>query len=217
VSYPAGYANVIGVGATTQTNARASFSTYGPHVDIAVPGYQVYSTYWTSSGATYTTMSGTSMAAPFVSGAAAVVWSRTPGRTNAQVADVLLATATDLSAAGRDDEFGAGLLNLGGAVRSASSGYVPAARPARVMAPAVPNASAPVAPGRVVVKLRSEGTARDDSGLLAGTGGSYDRPLLHERTHLIAVPAGQERAVAAALAANPQVEWAEPDYLAKVQ
>jgi subtilisin family serine protease len=67
---PAGAPNAITVGATTSTDAEASFSNYGTCVDILAPGYAVISAGITSDSAR-ATLSGTSMAAPHVSGAAA--------------------------------------------------------------------------------------------------------------------------------------------------
>lgn len=61
--------------------------------------------------------SGTSYAAPLVSGAAALVWEAFPTLTTDQVRQVLLGTATDLGAVGTDAVFGHGLLNVGRAVR----------------------------------------------------------------------------------------------------
>jgi subtilisin family serine protease len=83
--YPANYdsPNVISVAALAQNGQLASFSNYGAtSVDIAAPGVSIYSTVPNNGYAYY---SGTSMAAPQVSGVAALCWAAAP---NASVADV---------------------------------------------------------------------------------------------------------------------------------
>jgi subtilisin family serine protease len=104
VSYPAAYANVIGVSATNSSDDFASFSNYGAGVDIAAPGVSIYSTY---KGGSYATMSGTSMAAPHVAGALALHVSRF-GVLNAE--DALFSTADDIPQLSKSQE-GAGLVD----------------------------------------------------------------------------------------------------------
>jgi subtilisin family serine protease len=90
--YPAGYQidNVISVAATTNTDSLASFSTYGKRtVHIAAPGHKIYSSV---PGGKYDTFSGTSMATPHVSGAAALLWGTDTSMTYAQVKERLLAS-----------------------------------------------------------------------------------------------------------------------------
>lgn len=90
---PARVPAAITVGATTNTDARASYSNYGNCLDIFAPGSSITSAWYTSTSAT-NTISGTSMASPHVAGAAALVLSANPGWTPAQVRDYLVTNAT---------------------------------------------------------------------------------------------------------------------------
>lgn len=67
--YPAAYENVIAVGSIDPTAERSNFSNYGTNVDIFAPGRDIYTTSHTND---YTTMTGTSFAAPLVSGLTAL-------------------------------------------------------------------------------------------------------------------------------------------------
>jgi subtilisin family serine protease len=90
---PARAAAAITVGATTSTDARASFSNYGDCVDLFAPGQNIKSAWATSNTAT-NTISGTSMATPHVAGAAALVLSRNATWTPAMVRDDLVNDAS---------------------------------------------------------------------------------------------------------------------------
>lgn len=94
--YPASYSgdNVIAVAATDRNDRLARFSNYGPNsVDIAAPGSSIYSTL---PGGKYGTYSGTSMAAPHVAGAIALIWDAHPTWTYRQVVIALLHSTDDL-------------------------------------------------------------------------------------------------------------------------
>lgn len=100
-TYPASYnlGNVISVAATTSSDGFASFSNRGARtVHMGAPGQSIYSTI---PGGRYGTMSGTSMAAPHVAGAAALIWSRFPNLTVQQVKQRLLNGDPLRSLAGR--------------------------------------------------------------------------------------------------------------------
>lgn len=101
--YPASYplSNIISVAATTSSDTLASFSNYGAtSVQLGAPGENTLSTLPTtgplSSSTGYGYLSGTSMAAPQVSGAAALLWSLHPSWTMQQVRSRLLATTRPL-------------------------------------------------------------------------------------------------------------------------
>ncbi|MCX5008760.1 S8 family peptidase [Streptomyces sp. NBC_00638] len=90
---PARVSSAITVGATTSSDARASYSNYGSRVDLFAPGSNITAGWNTSDTATYTG-SGTSFAAPHVSGAAAVYLTSHPTATPAEVANALVSGAT---------------------------------------------------------------------------------------------------------------------------
>jgi thermitase len=109
VNFPAGYAQVISVAATDHNDAKASFSNTNADVEIAAPGVNVLSTI---PGGQYAELSGTSMATPHVSGVAGVLWQLFPGDTANGIRSRLDAAVDDLGAAGRDQSFGFGRVNL---------------------------------------------------------------------------------------------------------
>lgn len=121
VGFPAAYNGVIAVSATDSWNRIASFSSRGPEVDLAAPGVTIRSTYWSATrGSTYADLSGTSMAAPHVAGAAALVLTTPVGAWDAdadglwdpvEVEAKLEATALDLGDPGTDSLYGAGLVS----------------------------------------------------------------------------------------------------------
>lgn len=90
---PARAANAITVGATGTTDARASYSNFGSCLDIFAPGTNITSAWYTGSTVT-STISGTSMAAPHVAGAAALYLQGNPTATPATVASALTANAS---------------------------------------------------------------------------------------------------------------------------
>lgn len=113
VLYPAAYPAVIAVSATNSANQRASFSNYGPQIELAAPGAGIYSLHL---GGGYMTRNGTSMSAPQVSGLAAILLGL-PGNASASaVRGQMQASALDLGPAGRDSEFGFGLIQMDSAM-----------------------------------------------------------------------------------------------------
>jgi subtilisin family serine protease/subtilisin-like proprotein convertase family protein len=115
-NYPSNYPqpNVVAVGASTRTDARASFSSYGATtVDVFAPGASILST---TRNNTYSTFDGTSMATPHVVGAIALVWDNHPTWTYQQVIDVIKATV-DVKPAFQGISVTGGRLNVNGAIR----------------------------------------------------------------------------------------------------
>lgn len=90
---PARVTQAITVGATTNTDARASYSNYGSVLDLFAPGSSITAGWHTSDTAT-NTISGTSMATPHVAGAAAVYLANHPSATPSQVSTALVNGAT---------------------------------------------------------------------------------------------------------------------------
>ena len=105
---PANCQNVIGVAATDQNDAMASFSNYGSGVEVAAPGVSVESTVNPSlnGGSQYARFSGTSMATPHAAGVAALIWSTRYGTSAAAVRDRLFATADHISGTGSNWTYG---------------------------------------------------------------------------------------------------------------
>lgn len=126
-SYPASYANALAVGASNQADGRCTVmdwfgggSNYGHYLDVVAPGNWIVST---APNNTYDVQCGTSAAAPFVSGVAALIWSIHPTWTNAQVFNQIIHTADDVDAAGFDIYTGWGRVNALRALTETVSAY----------------------------------------------------------------------------------------------
>ena len=123
-SYPAEYdlANIVVVGATDASSRLASFSSYGStKVDVTAPGATVYSTV---PGSKYAKKSGTSMATPVVSGAAALMLAANPGLSAAQLKQRLI-DGSDESSALNNRSVSDGELNVYNTLRGVSGTNLP--------------------------------------------------------------------------------------------
>lgn len=112
VNYPAAFAETVGVGAVDKNGNACEFSSRGKEIAVAAPGADITST-WLADG--YATISGTSMAAPFVAGTLAlyVSSSKKEGRTitHKDVIRALSQTCRDAGESGHDSVYGWGLLD----------------------------------------------------------------------------------------------------------
>ncbi len=118
MDYPAKYDSVVSVGATDKDDNRASFSSTGPRLELSAPGVKILSTL---NGNKYGELSGTSMAAPHVTGVAALIMSSESGITNSRVRLRMQVTAKNMTKITRGfmtkDWYGYGLVD---AVRAVS-------------------------------------------------------------------------------------------------
>ncbi len=107
---------VIGVAATTSTDARASFSNYGSWVELAAPGEGIYTTNYnhTTGASGYASVSGTSFSSPLTCGAAALLWSANPTMTYQDISNLLYSSADDIDGLnpGYEGLLGAGRVNM---------------------------------------------------------------------------------------------------------
>lgn len=112
VALPANSPGAIAVSATEQSASGheqlAAFSNSGPEISLSAPGADILSTIPNRS---YKVMSGTSMAAPFVSGAAALLWAAHPDWSVEQIEAALLGACVDLGPRGKDRSFGYGRID----------------------------------------------------------------------------------------------------------
>ena len=141
---PAGLPNVLTVAASDPEDKRAGFSNWGQAVKLAAPGLEILSLRarrtdfalvaglkgyqagqaFVGPEARYYRASGTSFAAPFVSGVASLLLAKNPTLTNVQVERMLLMSADDIDAPGWDPNTGAGRLNAAKALRADPDWYL---------------------------------------------------------------------------------------------
>lgn len=121
VHYPAAYSSVVAVSATNEKNQLASFSTTGDEVEFSAPGTNITSTYLNQY---YATGSGTSQATPHAAAMFALLKQRDPAETNVQLRADMQKHIVDLGTAGRDQQFGYGLIQY--KARATDSAYATA-------------------------------------------------------------------------------------------
>jgi thermitase len=144
--YPAAYSGVVAVGASDGRDARADFSSTGNWLSVCAPGFDIISTGSESSSA-YAWDSGTSMAAPFVTGLAAYMLAYAPALDPARVKQALEDSADRVGgAAGYSKEFGYGRVNVKRALEHATG-------------PAPPDSAFRYCHARILISLRRGATA----------------------------------------------------------
>ena len=121
--FPAAFDEVIAVTATDARDRLYTQANRGSFVGVAAPGVDILTT---GPGGSTQSLSGTSMAAAYVSGVAALLLERNPAMTPAEVRAAIEATTVDLGAPGRDSEFGSGRVD---AYRAVSRGEPGPERP----------------------------------------------------------------------------------------
>ena len=132
VEYPAAYDGVLAVGSVEFEQDRARYSNFGPQIDVVAPGgdtaadrngdgypdgilQQTFKGNDATNFALYY-LEGTSMAAPHVSGLAAMLFALNPTATADQVRHAIESTALDLGPSGRDNDYGYGLVQAASAL-----------------------------------------------------------------------------------------------------
>jgi subtilisin family serine protease len=103
--YPAASSNVIAVSATDAQDRLFAASNRGGYVAVAAPGVDIF---LPAPDGKYQMTSGTSFSAAYISGVAALLLERNPALKPGELRAILMKTARDLGAPGRDDLFGAG-------------------------------------------------------------------------------------------------------------
>lgn len=140
---PGGLPSVITVAATGVDDKRLGFSNWGPGVDISAPGWDILSlrargtdmlrflrddyqpgSVFVGDDKRYYRLTGTSFAAPFVAGAASLIWSIQPNLTDVQVMRMLLHSARDIETPGWDQYTGYGLLDVSAALAADPRRYI---------------------------------------------------------------------------------------------
>ena len=112
--FPASFNHVLSVGASNANDEKSWFSTYSYYVDVIAPGIGIYTT--DNGGSYFASQSGTSLSAPLVAGAAALVRSRYPNLSALQVLEKIRVSADDIYGVSTNSNYqdllGKGRLNM---------------------------------------------------------------------------------------------------------
>jgi hypothetical protein len=166
--YPAANPDVIAVGATDAQDRLFAASNRGSYVAVSAPGVDVF---LPAPDEKYQMTSGTSFSAAYVSGLVALMLERNPALRPDDVRAILMKTARDLGAPGRDDLFGAGEADAYAAVSAATQ------------APAMPLATASGAAAAEKVLVRQDAPATRGLSVPGVAAMASDRPAAGEAEH----------------------------------
>jgi hypothetical protein len=108
--------SLVSVSATDAGDNHASWSTYGPYVDLSAPGVSIWTT---AAGGGYSAVSGTSFSSPLTAGVIALMFAANPSLQPATVVSLLESTAVDLGTPGYDQYYGYGRVDAAAAVQAA--------------------------------------------------------------------------------------------------
>ncbi|MDQ3548057.1 MAG: S8 family serine peptidase, partial [Chloroflexota bacterium] len=150
--FPAQYDEVITTSALSTSDTLASFSNYGPDVDVIAPGVSVTST---AMGGGYATMSGTSMASPHAAGAAALYKVTNPGASPSTVRSALISTGSSSVWSGDKDSSKEALINV------STFGVAPITHDAQVVSVSAPSSVTQGTTATVTVAVKNNGSASE--------------------------------------------------------
>lgn len=163
IHYPSGFQEVIAVGATDFLDRKASFSNYGPSVDLMAPGVNIGSTILGGECGLWDFPSGTSYASPIVAGLAGLILAVNPALSPDDVLSILKSSADDIYTDGWDSLTVNGRIDARRAVESAAFG---ADAEALILSPEIDSGVR----GSVAVIGSVQGTAFSDFSLEYGLG-----------------------------------------------
>lgn len=184
VGVPAAFPHAFAVGATDERDQWGWFSSLGPakwdgktyvKPDVAAPGVKIFSAHWKSDG--FNNLSGTSMAAPQVTGLVALILQANPDLSVADIMRIIRETSIDLGVKGPDEKFGYGRIDALAAVQKALSAITPLRR----------------------VRGLLRQVTLQDAGSRERTGSLRDRALLGVRGLAATLDEGEWRALESAL------------------
>ncbi|MEM2367237.1 MAG: S8 family serine peptidase [Candidatus Bathyarchaeia archaeon] len=159
---------IISVSATDKNDLSASFSSYGPYVDLSAPGVGILTTINGKEASSYDYAygyaSGTSFSAPITAGVVALMYSVNPSLTPGQITQILQTSAVDLGEQGYDFKYGWGRINATKALIMAAALQNQTKTPSDVNPPTV-TILFPKEGAKVLGKITVQVDATDDNAV----------------------------------------------------